>query len=120
MSLSIDPLQTLDITPTPAMSNTVPSIELPPGSAPFISLMESLRRAKAALPDEDSIDPEPFSDPFGPRASTGESSRASGGFGDDLKLCASERSGVQGLALTFDAIPDRVASLVSFTSSISF
>jgi hypothetical protein len=100
MSLCIDlsPAQD-DITPTPASSNIVlpaPHIAadfIPSEAAPFISLFQSTRRAKGM----DDMD---------------------GGFGSDVKRCESKRSGMtgdmQGLALTFDEIPDRVVPLVSF------
>ena len=131
MSLTIDlSLTHNEFTPTPPSSNTVPTTTSDPidpsEAAPFVSLMEQLRRAKAALPgdEHDKVigstsssrsSGEICNDLLG--AST-EESEGYGGFDQEVKLTKSKRSGVmpdvQGLALTFDAIPERVMSLVSF------
>lgn len=132
MSPAIDlSLTDNEFTPTPPSSTTVPTTTSDPTNdseaAPFVSLIEQLRRAKAALPGDEhdkvigstasSRSPREICD-ITSGASTEESAEGYGGFGQEVKLIESKRSGVmpdvQGLALTFDAIPERVMSLVSF------
>lgn len=126
MSLCIDlsPAQD-DITPTPASSNIVlpaPHIAedfIPSEAAPFISLFQSTRRAKAALPEETiRVIETGGSTSFPSTGGRREMDDMDGGFGSDVKRCESKRSGMmgdmQGLALTFDEIPDRFVPLVSF------